>query len=107
MRRGEETRAQTRGVADRCAHRGRTALAVRTAHDNRLALQPPAIDTQYIEQFAKPRQADAVAIFRQVKHYNNPIARNVCCQMRRIRSSRPDSSSSRIDGFELISITVI
>ena len=77
MRRGEEAGSQAIGAADRGAHRRRAALAVRAGHHDRVALQPGAIDAEHIEQFGQAREADAVAIFRQVKHSSNPIAENV------------------------------
>ena len=60
-----------------------------------------------VEQRRQPRQANAVAVFRQVKHSSSPIAEKVCRQIFRIRSPRPDCSSSRIDGLALTSMTRI
>ena len=77
MRRGEEAGPQAIGAADAGAHRRRTALAVRAGHHHRNALQPRAIDCERVQQFGHAREADAVAVFRQVEHYSSPMAEKV------------------------------
>ena len=77
MRGGEEAGAQTIGAADLSAHRRRAALAVRARHHHRDALQPRAIDSERFQQSGHAREADAVAVFRQVEHYSSPMAEKV------------------------------
>ena len=77
MRRGEQAGAQAEGAADAGAERRGRALAVRPGHHHRDALQPGAIHRERVEQRGQPRQANAVAVFRQVKQCNSPIAENV------------------------------
>ncbi len=77
MRRGEEAGPQAIGAADLSAHRRRAALAVRAGHHHRDALQPRAIDSERFQQCGHAREADAVAVFRQVEHYSSPMAEKV------------------------------
>ena len=77
MRGREEAGPQAIGAADARAHRRRAALAVRAGHHHRNALQPRAIDSERFQQFGHARQADAIAVFRQVEHYSNPMAEKV------------------------------
>ena len=74
MRRREQAGAQAIGAADLSAHRRRAALAVRAGHHHRDALQPRAIDCERFQQRRHAREADAIAVFRQVEHYSSPIA---------------------------------
>ena len=54
-------------------HRRRAALAVEPVnHGN--ALQPRAIHVECVQQCRQPREADAVAVFRQVEHHSRPMA---------------------------------
>ena len=77
MRRGEQAGPQAIGAADLSAHRRRAALAVRAGHHHRDALQPRAIDSERFQQSGHAREADAVAVFRQVEHYSSPMAEKV------------------------------
>ena len=77
MRRREQAGPQAIGAADLSAHRRRAALAVRTRHHDRDALQPRAIDAERFQQSGHAREANAVAVFRQVEHYSSPMAEKV------------------------------
>ncbi len=77
VRGGEEAGPQAIGAADARAHRRRTALAVRAGHHHRDALQPRAIDSERFQQSGHAREADAIAVFREVEHYSSPMAEKV------------------------------
>src|SRR2546423_9792693 len=77
MRRREQAGAQAKGAADTGAHRRGTALAVRAGHHHRDTLQPRAPDSERFQQSGHSREADAVAVFRQVEHYSSPMAEKV------------------------------
>ncbi len=87
MRRGEQSGSQAVGAADAGAERRRAALAVRSRHHHRNALQPCAIDRERVEQLGHPRQANAVAVFRKVKHSTVPSPKT--CDARSSGSDRP------------------
>src|ERR1043165_708289 len=107
MRGSEDAGPQAIGAADTRAHRRRAALAVRASHHHGDALQPCAIDTERFQQCGHAREANAIAVFRQVEHYSNPMAEKARCQIFRIRPPRLESSSRRIDGLELTSMISI
>ena len=77
MRRGEQAGAQAKRVADTGAERRGASLAVRPGDDHRDALQPGPIHRDDFEQLGHPRQAYAVAVFRQVKQSIIPL-RKTC-----------------------------
>src|SRR5258708_35762589 len=68
MRRGEQARSQTIGEGNAAPERSGRALAVGAGHDDRMARKPPAIHREGIKQFGHPCQANAVAVFRKIKH---------------------------------------
>src|SRR6266404_339830 len=107
MRRGEQTGSQAIGACDAGAERRGRAFAIGPRHDNRNTRQPCPVHRERIEQVGHPCQANPVTVFWKVKHYSSPVAENVWCQIFRIRSPRPDSSSSRIEGLAFTSITRI
>src|ERR1700722_16315447 len=72
MRRREQSRAHAMGAANAGAERGGRALAVRTGHDDRIALQPRAVHGENIEQRRQPGETNAVTVFRKIKHPTIP-----------------------------------
>ena len=86
VRRGEQRGLQAAGAADVGAERRGGALAVRSGNDHRDALQMRAIDAEGIEQIGHARQANAVAIFRKIKHPAIPWSKK--CDARSSGSGR-------------------
>src|SRR5467141_965042 len=107
MRRGEQTGSQAAAAGDTGAKRSGRAFAIGPRHDNGNTRKPCPVHRERIEQVGHPCQANPVTVFWKVKHYSSPVAENVWRQIFRIRSPRPDSSSSRIEGLAFTSITRI
>src|ERR1700721_1610389 len=108
MRRGEQASAQAIGLCDGGAKCRRRALAIRSGDRDRSFLQSGAVDREDFEQRGHPREANAFAVFRQVKcqirSTSSPATENEWCQIFRIKSGRCNFSSKRIDGLELTSM---
>ena len=68
VRRCEQSGAKAGGAADAGAERRGAAFTVRAGDHDRVSLQPRAIDAERVEQSRETREANAVPVFRQVKH---------------------------------------